>query len=882
MSDDPITRLNAALEGRYRIESELGEGGMATVYLADDLKHERKVAVKVLKPELAAVVGAERFLAEIKTTANLQHPHILPLFDSGEADTYLFYVMPLVEGESLREKLDREKQLGVEDALDLAKKVADALDYAHENGVVHRDIKPGNILLSARGEPLLGDFGIALAVAEAGGGRITETGLSLGTPHYMSPEQASGDRDVDPRSDVYALGCVLYEMLAGEPPFSASTAQAILAKILTMDAPSITVVRRTVPPNVGAALAKSLEKLPADRFASAAEFGAALGDASFTYQARPVTGVSTTTEVVPGSTSPTRLWLLDPRSLAVLAVTVIAVWGWLRLATGISEGEGIHLEMSLPPGQEFMEFIAISPAGDQVAYVAKENDGPAQLYLRYTDTFEARLVTGSEGATYPFFSHDGESVAFASGGQLHRVAVAGGAPVPITEAPLFRGGSWGPDDTIVFALYGVGLLRVTALGGTPEPLVLADDATIGYGPTGPQFMPDGENVIFTSWKNNRAQVAVVSIATGEWEIVYDDGPGAQFIESGHLLFSPSESESRPSELRAIRFDPERLGAIGGPVSVLDEVMYSNGRAAFAVSSSGTLVYVRSSGKRSLVWVDREGAERVLPEEPGRYGSPVISPDGSRVALKDFVDIWVIDIERGTRNPLSPGGDNRDPVWTPLGNQIVFASNRDGNWEPYSMSADGGGGLEKILERDGMQTPMDWSPDGNVLAFWERDAEQDIWMLPLGGEPAAFLSKPFNQTSGRFSRNGRFLAYVSDESGREQVYVVPYPVPDRTYPISADGGTEPVWAHSGEELFYRRGEELVAVEVDTDQEFSIGASRTLFRGPYVSRTLTENRAHYDVARDDQSFLMVRRDAGSIPTRINVVFDFFEELRERVPN
>jgi serine/threonine-protein kinase len=236
MPDAP-SRLITALEGRYRIERELGEGGMATVYLADDLKHERKVALKVLKPELAAVVGAERFLAEIKTTANLQHPHILPLFDSGEADSFLFYVMPYVEGETLKERIDREKQLSVADAVDMTRKIADALDYAHEGGIVHRDIKPGNILVSDRGEPIVADFGIALAVAQAGAGRITETGLSLGTPHYMSPEQATGDRDVDPRSDVYALGCVLYELLAGQPPFMAATAQAILVQILTTDAP---------------------------------------------------------------------------------------------------------------------------------------------------------------------------------------------------------------------------------------------------------------------------------------------------------------------------------------------------------------------------------------------------------------------------------------------------------------------------------------------------------------------------------------------------------------------------------------------------------------------------------------------------------------------
>ncbi len=334
---DPVARLNAALEGRYAIERELGEGGMATVFLAKDLKHNRNVALKVLKPELAAVVGAERFLAEIKTTANLTHPHILPLFDSGEADGFLFYVMPHIEGESLRERIDREKQLGVEDALAITQKVAGALDYAHQNGVVHRDIKPGNILLSAQGEPLVADFGIALAVAQAGAGRITETGLSLGTPHYMSPEQATGDRDVDPRSDVYALGCVLYEMLSGQPPFSATTAQAVLVKILTMDAPSITSERRTVPPHVGHALAQALEKLPADRFTSAAEFAAALADERFTYKARARTSVTASTSEAVAAQGPATVAGPWNRLTVAFATTTalfvaLALWGWNRPA----------------------------------------------------------------------------------------------------------------------------------------------------------------------------------------------------------------------------------------------------------------------------------------------------------------------------------------------------------------------------------------------------------------------------------------------------------------------------------------------------------------------------------------------------------------------
>ena len=320
---DAVARLNAALEGRYGIERELGEGGMATVYLADDLKHGRKVAIKVLKPELAAVVGAERFLAEIKTTANLQHPHILPLFDSGEAVSFLFYVMPYVEGESLRERLDREKQLGVDDALAITQKVAGALDYAHQNGVVHRDIKPGNILLSAQGEPLIADFGIALAVAQAGGERVTETGLSLGTPHYMSPEQATGDRDIGPRSDVYALACVLYEMLTGEPPYAGRSAQAVLAKILTEGPASPAKHRASVPANVDGSVRKALEKLPADRFTSAKEFAKGLEDRAFRYREPAGAGPSGG-----GASNWNRLSISMTGLASGLAVTLAVVLAW--------------------------------------------------------------------------------------------------------------------------------------------------------------------------------------------------------------------------------------------------------------------------------------------------------------------------------------------------------------------------------------------------------------------------------------------------------------------------------------------------------------------------------------------------------------------------
>ena len=400
MSDpsDSIPRLNAALEGRYRIERELGEGGMATVYLAEDLRHERKVALKVLKPELAAVVGAERFLAEIKTTANLQHPHILPLFDSGEADGFLYFVMPHVEGDTLRDKIDREKQPSIEEALKITEKVASALEHAHKHGVVHRDIKPGNILLNPEGEPTVADFGIALAVAHAGGGRVTETGLSVGTPHYMSPEQATGDRDVDPRTDIYALGCVLYEMLTGEPPYQGATAQAVLAKILTDPAPAPTRVRVSIPPNVDAAIRRALEKLPADRFASAQEFAGALSDPGFRHGEEADPGVAAGRgQLTPLAMVTTGVALILALALGRALLRLDPPQPVIRVSVSIPEAQALN------PAQAWLD---LSRDGSLMVY----RGANGMLWARRWDTLDSVPIPGTDGATRSVISPDGLEV----------------------------------------------------------------------------------------------------------------------------------------------------------------------------------------------------------------------------------------------------------------------------------------------------------------------------------------------------------------------------------------------------------------------------------------------------------------------------------------
>ncbi|MGI9627720.1 MAG: protein kinase domain-containing protein, partial [Longimicrobiales bacterium] len=449
---DLVARLNEALDGRYRIERELGQGGMATVYLADDLRHERKVALKVLKPELAAVVGGERFLAEIKTTANLQHPHILPLFDSGEADGFLFYVMPYVEGESLRERLEREKQLPVDEAVAIAKKVAGALHAAHGRGVIHRDIKPANILL-AGGEPVVADFGIALAVQEAGGGRLTDTGLSVGTPYYMSPEQATADRAPNAASDVYSLGCVLYETLVGEPPYAGSSAQAVLGKIIAGEAPRAKDGRPAVPANVDAVVQKALEKLPADRFPTTEQFASALADRSF--RAGPYAH---------GASNEHRrrsIGLAWPTLAAALGV--LALFGWLR--PGPTPAGPVSFDFHMPDGYAMVDglvpVLAVSPDGRTLAY----RNGN-RVYVRELEDFQGRPLAGTEGVWHAFFSPDGETLGLLDGSSFKQVPAGGGPVVDLLgEQTEPEGGHWGEDGRIVYsAAWGYNGIRAATPG----------------------------------------------------------------------------------------------------------------------------------------------------------------------------------------------------------------------------------------------------------------------------------------------------------------------------------------------------------------------------------------------------------------------------------
>jgi len=884
-------RLEAALADRYRIERELGQGGMATVYLAQDLKHDRKVALKVLKPELAAVLGAERFVVEIKTTASLQHPHILPLFDSGRtggqadgrSDEFLYYVMPYVEGETLRNQLDRETQLGIEEAVRITTEVADALDYAHRHGVIHRDIKPENILLHD-GRSMVADFGIALAVSAAAGGRMTETGLSLGTPHYMSPEQATADKDLTNRSDIYSLASVLYEMLTGSPPHTGASAQQIIMKIVTEEAAPVTRVRKSVPPNIAAAVAKALEKLPADRFATAAQFAEALTHRGFSTAAR-----------VPGQAGaeariarlPARLTALVPWVL-VAALAATSLW----LARGRGETDSaMRFAVDLDSAQGFpgTSPVLMTPDGRTVivtAVVGRRN----VLLARPLDRLEATVIPGSEGAERAFLSFDGRWVGFAARGKLMKLPVEGGTPVALADS-RWGGGTWGRDGTIIYTqTYQTGLWRVSAAGGEARAVTTPDSSSGELAHWWPQLLPDGRHVVFTAFRTptDRATIEVLDLKSGTRRVLVQGGVMGRYVASGHVVFA------RDRALLAVPFDLRRLAVTGPSVVVVDDVAmeYSDGFAAYDVSPSGTLVVLPSdaSGTRfQVVEVDRRGVERPILEEPDRYADPRFAPDGRRLAVvvtpaRGASDVWVVDPARGSRTRVTaePASDF-GAFWTPDGRDLVYMSERP-LFELFRRAADGSRAPEQILGGGHDRILGSVSADGRLAAFaLSVSTGTELWTVSLQGPPAPrkYLANGFNLGHPSLSPDGRWMAYDADESGRVEAYLQSFPDPTGARrQVSSGGGSQPVWTRDGRELVFQRGDSMMAVTVEPASG-AVGTPVLLFAGPYESSADWTQTRSYDVRPDGGRFVLLKWPASVARRRVVVATHWFDELRARVP-
>ncbi|HET7041184.1 MAG TPA: protein kinase, partial [Gemmatimonadales bacterium] len=556
---DALGRLATALSGRYRLERELGQGGMATVYLAQDLKHDRKVAIKVLRPELAAVIGAERFLTEIKTTANLQHPHILPLHDSGESDGFLFYVMPYVEGESLRDRLNREKQLPINDAVRISVEVAGALDYAHRHNVIHRDIKPENILLHD-GRALVADFGIALAASKAGSTRMTETGMSLGTPHYMSPEQAMGEREITARSDVYALGCVTYELLCGEPPFGGPTAQAIVAKVLTEEPRPLLPKRHTIPPHVEAAVLTALEKLPADRFATAAEYAAALNDPTGTAHGPRGTLIS---RAYP---RPRRETMVVRGALAgCLLLGAAAAWGWFRPRPAPPV---TTLGLSLTPAPDPNGQVALTPDGERLVYQASgASVGTGRLWVKARGRVEATPLSGTDSAIAFALSPDSKWVAFQRGAHLFKVSLDGGAITPLADSVfgVGTGLAWLDDGTIFFTSSQSGRSRLARIPEAGGPLTeLLDLDSIRRVPVLMTPLPGARGVLFAACavRCSPGDLWVYDAVTRSGKQLVRDAAQGWYLPTGELVYV-----DHAGQLFAAPFDLKHLELRGTPVPV---------------------------------------------------------------------------------------------------------------------------------------------------------------------------------------------------------------------------------------------------------------------------------------------------------------------------
>ena len=885
---DSVTRLNAALKGRYTIERELGEGGMATVYLADDLKHERKVALKVLKPELAAVVGAERFLAEIKTTANLQHPNILPLFDSGEAEGLVYYVMPFVEGESLQERVDREKQLPVDEAVRVAVDVAEALQAAHEQGIVHRDIKPANILVS-RGKPLIADFGIALAVSAAGGGsRLTETGLSVGTPFYMSPEQATGDQVVGTATDIYALGSVLYEMLVGDPPYPGSTAQAVLGKIIAGEPVSATKHRPSVPANVDAAVRRALEKLPADRFTSAQDFATALRDEHFRY------GEAAAGLAVAGIGPWKRLSV----GLAALASVTTLIAGWALFSSEPTPPQSIE-RFASPfgnadlPGPSGTNAFNLSPDGSQLVYRGASDGGVGtQLWVRRWNDLDPFPVRGTQGGGQPAVSPDGERLAFNLGGQINVLSFEGG---PVITLGPGRSPRWGPD-AYIYARGDSGAVRMPATGGPAEQITRLGERE-GFHVIG-DFLPGGDGALLTVGLPAEAsdEIRALDVSTGETRVLVD-GDFPSYAESGHLVYMFDDI------LMAARFDPVAMELRSAPVAIQDGV------AAYSISDDGKLFFSSgtTTGLTEFVWMTRSG--QATPVDPGWTfdaggGNTAwsLSPDGARLAFRaeadDNLDIWIKDLDDGPLARLTfDVGEDWSPHWSPNGEMVTFVSNRAGggdNRDVWTKRADGVGEAELLYDHDGLVVEGFWGPDGEWLVLRGGAASaqvntRDILALRPGVDSVAqpLLAQDYDEQVPALSPDGRWLAYISNEAGSGGFEVFVRPFPDMNagrWQVSTDGGIMPVWAHNGRELFFLDNNGgLVAAQVDADQGFRVGEKETLFTisGDYWGST---TNTLYGVAPDDQRFLMARNYQGgsqeSTGPRFILVNNFFEELRERV--
>jgi len=870
--------------GHFDLLASIGRGGMGEVYRARDRKLDREVAIKVLPEEFTRDGNrVARFQREAKLLASLNHPNIAAIHGLEESGGIQFLVLELVEGETLADRLKRGP-IPADDSLKLALQIADALEAAHEKGVIHRDLKPANIKVTPEGKVKVLDFGLAKAFAEEKqeatltysptlSELATQKGVILGTAAYMSPEQAKA-RTVDKRTDIWAFGVVLYEMLTGRQLFASDTVLDTLAGVLRKEPDW-----EEVPARVRPLLRRCLQKDPNKRLRD-------IGDVKIEL-AETLANPNDVLDQRLIAVAPERKLLLGFPWIGATAILSLLVGGvavWKLKPT--EPRQVVRFSYEIPDDIPFnlIQGGAVSPDGRK--FVISTSKG---LYLHPVDELTAKFIAGTEGNTRrPFFSPDGKWIGYysATDRKLKKIAVNGGTPVPLCDVAGISGAWWNDDNTIAYGQGDDSIMRISANGGTPESIARQKSRTLAD----PQILPDGKSVMYTAFPMPVVKIMVQSLKSGETKELFR-GVGARYLPTGHIVFMSPDNNT----LFAVPFDLDRLQAKSGPVATLEGV------GSYVVSESGTLAYIpgasgAANSRQTLVWVNREGKEEPLSAAPNQYTFFRISPDGKRVALtvgtppKDHIWIWDAVRETMTRLTLDEGTDNMTPLWTPDGKRIVYTSSRENLMlgDIYSKASDGTGEAEKLASSPGRGlVPWSWSKDGRTLVLWEFDStasNQDIGMLAMEGN---HLRKPLLQEKHvehdpRISPDGRWLAYASNESGKVEVYVRPFPeVNKNRWQVSTSGGNNPLWSLDGRELFYHTRDAAMAVPVETAPTFNPGKPTVLFRGTHSKCTWLADYTYWDISPDGKHFLMMKEAATEAPRKINIVLNWIEELKQRVP-